>query len=106
VRTRAPSEAIAHVLQRTGYLKQLEADGTPEAEARLENLRELVSAAEDFSVESADPDSEPRTATELVLDQVALVSDVDGWDRRAERVSLMTVHSAKGLEFPFVYVVG
>ena len=95
-----------HVLQRTGYLKQLEADGTPEAEARLENLRELVSAAEDFSVESADPDSEPRTATELFLDQVALVSDVDGWDRRAERVSLMTVHSAKGLEFPFVYVVG
>jgi DNA helicase-2/ATP-dependent DNA helicase PcrA len=106
VRTRTPSDAIAHVLQRTGYLKQLEADGTPEAEARLENLRELVSAAEDFSVESADPDSEPRTATELFLDQVALVSDVDGWDRRAERVSLMTVHSAKGLEFPFVYVVG
>lgn len=106
VRTRTPSDAIAHVLQRTGYLKQLEADATPEAEARLENLRELVSAAEDFSAESADPDSEPRSATELFLDQVALVADVDGWDRRAERVSLMTVHSAKGLEFPFVYVVG
>ena len=106
VRARTPSDAIALVLQRTGYLKALEADATPEAEARLENLRELVSAAEDFAVESADPEAEPRSATELFLDQVALVSDVDGWDRRAERVSLMTVHSAKGLEFPFVYVVG
>ncbi|RIL02592.1 MAG: hypothetical protein DCC71_16230 [Proteobacteria bacterium] len=105
VRAQPPSEAIAHVLQRTGYLRQLEADGTPEAEARLENLRELVSAAEDFAVESAAPDEE-RSATELFLDQVALVSDVDGWDRRAERVSLMTVHSAKGLEFPVVFLVG
>jgi DNA helicase-2/ATP-dependent DNA helicase PcrA len=106
LRGRPPAEAIAHALQRSGYLRQLEADGTPEAETRLENLRELVAAAEDFTVESAAPGEVERSAVELFLDQVALVSDVDGWDRRAERVSLMTVHSAKGLEFPLVFLVG
>jgi len=104
VRAHGPADAISHVLDRTGYLRQLEADGTPEAEARLENLRELVAAAEDFTVESGSDDD--RTAIELFLDQVALVSDVDSLDRRAERVSLMTVHSAKGLEFPFVFLAG
>jgi DNA helicase-2/ATP-dependent DNA helicase PcrA len=106
VRGRAPAEAIAHVLRRSGYLRALEADGTPEAETRLENLRELVAAAEDFTVESAAPGEEERSALELFLDQVALVSDVDGWDRRAERVSLMTAHAAKGLEFPIVFLAG
>ena len=105
VRSHGPAEAIARVLDRTGYLRQLEADGTPEAEARLENLRELVAAAEDFVGESAAGELE-RSLTELFLDQVALVSDVDSLDQRAERVSLMTVHSAKGLEFPFVFLAG
>jgi DNA helicase II / ATP-dependent DNA helicase PcrA len=101
----SPAEAIARVLQKSGYLAALEREGTPEAEARLENLRELVSSAEDFVAESVEAD-EPRSPVELFLDQVALVSDVDQWDRRAERVSLMTVHAAKGLEFPVVFVVG
>jgi DNA helicase-2/ATP-dependent DNA helicase PcrA len=105
VRTRSPADAIVLVLDRTGYLRQLESDGTPEAQARLENLRELVAAAEDFVAESTSDDG-PRLPTELFLDQVALVSDVDSLDRRAERVSLMTVHSAKGLEFPFVFLAG
>ncbi len=105
VRGAAPSEAIARVLQKSGYLAALEREGTPEAEARLENLRELVASAEDFVAESVEAD-EPRSPIELFLDQVALVSDVDQWDRRAERVSLMTVHAAKGLEFPVVFVVG
>ena len=106
IRTRPLAESIANLLQRSGYLRHLEAEGSPEAQTRLENLRELLSAAEDFSVESASPGEDDRSAVELFLDQVALVADVDGWDRRAERVSLMTVHSAKGLEFPFVFLVG
>jgi len=105
VRGVAPAEAIARVLQKSGYLAALEREGTPEAEARLENLRELVSSAEDFVAESVEGDEE-RAPVELFLDQVALVSDVDRWDRRAERVSLMTAHSAKGLEFPVVFLVG
>src|SRR5690606_1608155 len=105
VRDVPPAEAIARVLQKSGYLAALEREATPEAEARLENLRELVAGAEDFVAESVD-EEEPRTPVELFLDQVALVSDVDQWDRRAERVSLMTAHSAKGLEFPVVFLVG
>ena len=104
-RVRSPSRSRT-CSQRSGYLRHLEAEGSPEAQTRLENLRELLSAAEDFSVESASPGEDDRSAVELFLDQVALVADVDGWDRRAERVSLMTVHSAKGLEFPFVFLVG
>ncbi|HJO24110.1 MAG: UvrD-helicase domain-containing protein [Myxococcota bacterium] len=102
------AEALAAVLDRSGYLQALERDGSPEAEARLENLRELLSAADDFGRELArEPDaSEERSETELFLDQVALVSDIDTWERRDECVSLMTVHTAKGLEFPIVFVVG
>jgi DNA helicase-2/ATP-dependent DNA helicase PcrA len=101
----SPAEAIAHALKRSGYLAHLEREGTPEAEARLENLRELVAGAEDFAAESGSA-GEERPAIARFLDQVALVSDVDAWDRRAERVSLMTAHSAKGLEFPVVFLVG
>jgi DNA helicase-2/ATP-dependent DNA helicase PcrA len=102
----APMEAIGRVLEATGYLRALEAEGTPEAAARVENLRELAAGAEDF--ESADPTGEAtgRTQLEQFLDQVALVSDLDGVDTRRDRVSLMTTHSAKGLEFPVVYLVG
>jgi DNA helicase-2/ATP-dependent DNA helicase PcrA len=105
LRAASPAEAITRVLERSGYLAHLEREGTPEAEARLENLRELVAGAEDFVAESLSS-GEERSAVELFLDQVALVSDVDQWDRRAERVSLMTAHSAKGLEFPAVFLVG
>jgi DNA helicase-2/ATP-dependent DNA helicase PcrA len=102
----SPAEAIGRVLERTGYLRALEAEGTPEAEGRVENLRELLAGAEDF--ESGDPTGEStgRSQLEQFLDQVALVSDLDGLDARRDRVSLMTAHSAKGLEFPIVYLVG
>jgi DNA helicase-2/ATP-dependent DNA helicase PcrA len=92
------------VLERSGYLRALEEQGGPEAEARLENLRELVAAAEDFARANVGDDS--RSVLELFLDQVSLVSDLDAYDRREDRVSLMTVHTAKGLEFPVVFVVG
>ncbi|MBW2286611.1 MAG: UvrD-helicase domain-containing protein [Deltaproteobacteria bacterium] len=103
---RRPADAIAHALDRTGYLRVLEAEGTPEAEARVENLKELIAAADDFDRANAEIEQDERSELELFLDQVALVSDLDSYDRREDCVSLMTVHSAKGLEFPIVFVVG
>jgi DNA helicase-2/ATP-dependent DNA helicase PcrA len=102
----APAEALARVLDRSGYLRALEREGTPEAEARVENLRELLAGAEDFEAVNAGPEEEDRSLVELFLDQVALVSDVDQAELRSDRVSLMTAHSAKGLEFPVVFLVG
>jgi DNA helicase-2/ATP-dependent DNA helicase PcrA len=102
----APAPAIARVLERSGYLAELERAGGPEAEARVENLRELIAAAEDFSRANAEVVDDERKELERFLDQVALVSDVDEYARRDESVSLMTVHMAKGLEFPVVFLVG
>jgi len=99
-----PADAIASALERSGYLRALEKDGTPEAQARLENLRELLVGAQDFV--AAEPDADDRSPLEQFLDQVALVSDLDSAELRDDRVSLMTVHSAKGLEFPVVFVAG
>ena len=103
-----PADAIAQVLERTGYLAALEREGTPEAEARVENLRELLSGAEDFESLNAEGGAvgDDRTPVELFLDQVALVSDLDNSALDDDRVSLMTVHMAKGLEFQIVYLVG
>jgi DNA helicase-2/ATP-dependent DNA helicase PcrA len=102
----SPAEAIARTLDRTGYLRALEAQATPEAESRLENLRELLAGAEDFAVENATAPDEERSLLGFYLDQVALVSDLDAWEDRRDRVSMMSVHMAKGLEFPFVFLVG
>ncbi len=105
-----PGEAIARVLNVSGYLGHLEKDGSPEAEGRIENLRELVSSAEEFKAENIEEfmqeEGAERSLIELFLDQVALVSDLDQADLGEARVSLMTTHSAKGLEFPWVYLVG
>ncbi|MFQ5418295.1 MAG: ATP-dependent helicase [Myxococcota bacterium] len=106
ITSRDPASAIAAVLDRTGYLRRLESEGTPEALARIENLKELIAAAEDFDRANAEIEIDERTELELFLDQVTLVSDIDSYDRREDCVSLMTVHSAKGLEFPVVFVVG
>jgi DNA helicase-2/ATP-dependent DNA helicase PcrA len=109
-------DLIAQVLTDTGYLRALEKEDTPEAETRLDNLRELLSSARDFHAanedefaahdQDADDAEEERTELELYLDQVALISDLDSYEDRQDRVSLMTVHSAKGLEFPIVFLVG
>jgi DNA helicase-2/ATP-dependent DNA helicase PcrA len=85
------------MMERSGYVRSLEAEGSEEALSRIENLQELVNAARD---------SEDRG--ELLrdfLDHAALVSDTDDYDERS-RVTLMTLHSAKGLEFPLVFIVG
>ena len=91
------SEILKFLIDRTGYIKQLEAEDTPEAYSRIENLRELVNAA---------MDSRDRGETlDQFLDHAALVADTDAYDERAQ-VTLMTLHSAKGLEFPLVFLCG
>lgn len=102
----SPAEALARLLDRTGYLDHLARQATPEAEARAENLRELLAGAEDFAAANEGGAEDARSSIELFLDQVALVSDLDAWESRSERVSLMTAHTAKGLEFPVVFLVG
>jgi len=93
-------ELIRAVLQDTGYLTELENEQTPQSETRIENLRELLSVAKNFATEDMEP------TLENFLSQVALVSDVDTADLSEDRVTLMTLHSAKGLEFPIVFLAG
>ena len=88
---------LKFLVDRTGYIKQLEEEDTPEAYSRVENLRELVNAA---------MDSRDRGETlDQFLDHAALVSDADAYDERAQ-ITLMTLHAAKGLEFPLVFLCG
>ena len=90
-------EILKFLIDRTGYIKQLEEEATPDAFARIENLRELVNAAMDSR-------DRGETLTEF-LDHAALVSDVDTYDPRG-KVTLMSLHSAKGLEFNLVFLIG
>jgi DNA helicase-2/ATP-dependent DNA helicase PcrA len=90
-------EVIRFVLERTGYRKMMEQERTPDAEARLENLDELISAA-------AEAESRGESLSDF-LDHAALVAEADTYDERAP-VTLMTLHNAKGLEFPVVFLTG
>jgi DNA helicase-2/ATP-dependent DNA helicase PcrA len=106
-------QLLSLLLERTGYLRSLELEGTIEAEARLENLRELVSAVEEFERlnregerDLDDDDAGDRPLMDLFLEQVTLLSEADLVEDTGERVPLMTVHVAKGLEFPTVFLVG
>ncbi len=90
-------ELIKFLNDRSGYLRSLEEEGTPEAFSRIENLKELANAAQDAT-------SRGETLHEF-LDHAALVSDADGYSSEA-RVTLMTLHAAKGLEFPLVFLAG
>jgi DNA helicase-2/ATP-dependent DNA helicase PcrA len=94
------SDLINYVLEETGYLKELKSSGDIEDESRIENLKELVSAAVEF-----ESSSQEKTLSAF-LEKTTLVSDVDNLDENADTVVLMTVHSAKGLEFPVVFMVG
>jgi DNA helicase-2/ATP-dependent DNA helicase PcrA len=100
---RAPGDAatlpelIRFLIDRTGYIKALETEGSPEAFSRIENLKELANAAHDAEVRG-------ETLAEF-LDHAALSSDTDQIDPEA-RVTLMTLHAAKGLEFPLVFLAG
>jgi DNA helicase II / ATP-dependent DNA helicase PcrA len=96
---------IDEVTIASGYRDALKAERTAEADARLENIEELVAASEEFGVtqELAGVES---VGLEAFLDSIALVADVDSLDDDAEGVTLMTLHSAKGLEFPAVFLTG
>src|SRR5574344_2884696 len=94
------NEFISLVLEKSGYIHELEADGSPEELARIENLQELVNVATEFI-----PEEQDNILGEF-LSQVALVSDIDGMEEIANNVTLMTLHSAKGLEFPIVFMAG
>jgi DNA helicase-2/ATP-dependent DNA helicase PcrA len=91
------AEILKFLIDRTGYIKQLEEEDTPEAYSRIENLRELVNAA---------MDSRDRgESLDQFLDHAALVSDADAYDEQAQ-ITLMTLHAAKGLEFSLVFLCG
>ena len=87
------------VLEHSGYMSELRAERTIEAEARIENLREFLSVTRQFEQEQGGGLGE-------FLEHVALVSDVDAYDADANSVTMMTLHAAKGLEFPVVFLVG
>ncbi len=98
------SELVNEILEMTAYIETLEAEGTEEAEARIENVNEFLSKVADYEEECQDQDV-PVTLSGF-LEEVALVADIDSLDEDADYVVLMTLHGAKGLEFPHVYLVG
>ena len=93
-------DILEAILDRTGYLAQLEESTDPQDQARAENIGELLSVAKDFQ------DSNPTGTVEDFLEQVALVNDVDSFEQEESKVTLMTLHAAKGLEFPIVFLGG
>lgn len=93
-------EFVTLVIEKSGYLAELQSQNTPEADADIENLQELVNVAEEFV-----PEEQDNILGEF-LAQVALVSDIDNMDTIANNVTLMTLHAAKGLEFPVVFMAG
>lgn len=95
-------ELLEDILEVTGYRRELELEGTDEADARLENIDELISKAVSYEENCAE---EPATLSGF-LEEVALVADIDSVEDDENRVLLMTLHSAKGLEFPYVYLTG
>ena len=101
----AIAELLKEVLQETGYLEALEAERTIEAQGRLENLEELINVAAEYDqVSEADPAREPSLAD--FLEQIALISDADDRSDDDGLVTLMTLHNAKGLEYPIVFMIG
>ena len=93
-------DLIQKVLDESGYLAELKAENKPENESRIENLREFIGVARDFEK------SEETPNLETFLSQLSLVSDIDNAEMEDDRVTLMTLHSAKGLEFPIVFMIG
>ena len=94
-----------HVAKKSGLLLEYKKDGTPEGVARIENLEELLNGIKDF-VEGQREIADAKGDLTEFLEDVALATDFDTDTQEGDRVSLMTIHLAKGLEFPFVYIVG
>lgn len=93
-------ELLQEVIDRTGYVKELEAEDTEESRARIENIDELINKAASYEESAEEP------SLEGFLSEVALVADIDSMDDGTGRAIMMTLHSAKGLEFPQVYLTG
>jgi len=94
-----------HVTKKTGLVQELKKDGTPEGIARIENIEELLNGIKDFTEGQKEVDG-ARGALSEFLEDVALATDLDKDNGDDDRVALMTIHLAKGLEFPYVFVVG
>lgn len=95
-----PAELIDTIFKRSGYLQLLLGEGTDEALSRIENISEFVNKAAEYAKDN------PEVTLEGFLEEVALVADIDGYQEGEESVVLMTLHSAKGLEFPYVFIIG
>ena len=93
-------ELVNDLLEQTGYIRELEAEGTEEAKERIENINELINKVAAYEQKEDEP------TLSGFLEEVALVADVDSLEGDGSRVVLMTLHSAKGLEFPHVYMAG
>jgi DNA helicase II / ATP-dependent DNA helicase PcrA len=95
------SDLLVAVMEESGYLRELQADETPDGRARIENLQELIGVAREF-------ENNPETGSTIddFLSQIALISDIDTLDPESSFVTLMTMHAAKGLEFPIVFLTG
>ncbi len=93
------SGIIKHVLDKSGYKRMVD-DGSVEGEARLENIAELISVAQKYDK------LEPNMSLGIFLEEVSLIADIDSVDEKDNAVNFMTVHSAKGLEFPYVFIAG
>ncbi len=99
--TAMPADALDYVLKVTGYLKNLEAENSIEAQNRVENIEELINAVIEYEHNEVEP------SLSDYLENVALTADIDTMETDStDMVTLMTLHSAKGLEFPFVFIVG
>jgi DNA helicase-2/ATP-dependent DNA helicase PcrA len=96
------SQLTLDLLTKTGYLSRLKEEGTDEASSKIENIDELINVMMEFEQRS----EVEEVSLESFLDKVSLVTDVDLYEDKGNRVSLMTLHCAKGLEFPFVFIVG
>lgn len=98
------SDLMKEIIEKTGYVEDLEADDKEDAQARIENIEELISKIAAYEETCADQDEKPTLSG--FLEEVALVADIDSLDEEQDYVILMTLHSAKGLEFPHVYLAG
>lgn len=98
-------EVLEHVAKKTGLITELKKDGTPEGITRVQNIEELLNGVKDF-VEGQKEIADARGSLSEFLEDVALATDLDKDTLDEDRVSLMTIHIAKGLEFPYVYIVG
>jgi len=95
-----PNELVRSLIDELGILRSFKEEGTPEAIGRWENIQEFISAVSEFC------QNNPYAKLEEFLEEISLVSDIDKWNEQRNAVTLMTIHSAKGLEFPVVFITG